>query len=135
MSHAPSDDRTDPARRLGGRTAVHVAGAVVVMGSWAAVANRAHGAAAALTAGLAQAAASAFVTYTLKTSLEAMARRLRGARALVIPPAITCAVVLALLVAVHRLAGTRELWSTIAVPYAASSSYAWIYTLLLARRP
>jgi hypothetical protein len=42
--------------------------------------------------------------------------------------------VLALLVAAHRLAGTRELWSTIALPYAASSAYAWIYVVLVVRR-
>lgn len=128
---APLSDRL---HALAGRSSVHVAGAVTVMGSWAAIANRAHGAAAALMAGLVQAAASALVAYTLKTSLEAMARRLRGRVALVVPPTITCAVVLALLIVAHRLAGTRELWSTIAVPYAASSAYAWIYTLLLVHR-
>jgi hypothetical protein len=106
---------------------------MAVMGGWAAVANRAHGASAALTAGLAQAAASAIVTYTLKTALETMARRLRGRLAVFVPPTVTCCVVLALLVAAHRLAGTRELWSTIAIPYAASSAYAWIYMYLLAR--
>jgi ABC-type sulfate transport system permease subunit len=74
------------------------------------------------------------VTYSLKTSLEAMARRVRGVLAIVVPPTITCGVVLVLLIAAHRLAGTRELWSTIAVPYAASSTYAWVYALLLARR-
>jgi hypothetical protein len=120
-------------RGLAGRTSVHVVAAVVVMGGWAVAANRAHGASAALTAGLVQSAASALVTYTLKTSLETMARGLHGKLAVFVPPTVTCAVVLALLVTAHRLAGTRELWSTIAVPYAASSAYAWIYTVLLAR--
>jgi hypothetical protein len=125
---------TDRVRAFAGRSSVHVTGAVAVMGGWAAAANRAHGAAAALRAALVQAAASAFVTYTLKTSLDSMARSLRGRLAFFGPPTVTCGVVLALLVAAHRLAGTRELWSTIAVPYAASSAYAWIYTLLVARR-
>ncbi len=121
-------------RRLAGRSAVHVAGAVVVMGGWAAFANRAHGAAAMLTAAVVQAAASAAVTYTLKTSLEAMARRLDGVAAFVVPPSVSCAVVLLVLVTAHRLAGTRALWSTIAIPYAASSTYAWVYAALVASR-
>ena len=121
-------------RRVVGRTSVHVAGAVLVMGGWAAFANRAHGVSAALRSALAQAAASALVTYTLKTSLDAMARRLRNLAAFVVPPTISCLVVLALLVAAHRLAGTHEVATTIAVPYAASSAYAWIYTALAARR-
>jgi len=40
---------------------------------------------------------------------------------------------LILLVVAHRLAGTHELWSTISIPYAASSAYAWIYTAILVR--
>ena len=122
------------ARRLAGRSVVHVLGAVVVMGGWAAFANRSHGAAAMLTAAVVQAAASAGVTYTLKTSLEAMAGRLDGVAALVVPPTVSCAVVLLVLVTAHRLGGTRALWSTIAVPYAASSTYAWVYAGLLASR-
>lgn len=107
---------------------------MAVMGGWAWFANRAHGTPAALRSGVAQAAASALVTYTLKTSLDTMARRVRGVAAFVVPPTISCLVVLALLVGAHRLAGTREVGTTIAVPYAASSAYAWIYTALTARR-
>ena len=125
---------TSRLRELAGRTWVHVGSAVAVMGSWATFANRAHGAAAAVTAGVVQAAASALVTFTLKTALEAMSRRLRSPLAFVVPPTITCSVVLALLLTAHRLAGTRELWSTISIPWAASSAYAWIYTGLLVRR-
>ncbi|MEO8603190.1 MAG: hypothetical protein ABI629_11495 [bacterium] len=104
------------------------------MGSWAALANRAHGVASAVTAGLVQGTASALVTLTLKTSLEAMSARLNGRFALLVPPTVTCVVVFVLLVAAHHLAGTRELWWTIAIPYAASSAYSWIYTALLVRR-
>ena len=104
------------------------------MGSWAALANRAHGVARALTAASAQGVASALMTFTLKSALEAMAGRLKGALAFLVPPTVSCAVVFVLLVAVHLLAGTRELWSTISIPYAASSAYAWIYTGILARR-
>lgn len=125
---------TSRARALAGKTSVHVGSAVVVMSGWAAFANRAHGTAPMLTAAVVQGAASALVTFTLKTALEAMARRLAGVPALVVPPTVSCVVVLALLVAAHRLAGTHELWSTIALPYAASSTYAWAYTALVARR-
>ena len=104
------------------------------MGGWATFANRAHGVTAAATAGVVQGAASALFTLSLKTALEAMARRLKGTLAYVVPPTVSCSVVLALLVAAHRLAGTRELWATISIPWAASSAYAWIYTALLGRR-
>ena len=63
-----------------------------------------------------------------------MARRLKGTLAFLVPPTVSCSVALALLVAAHLLAGTRELWSTISIPWAASSAYAWIYTALLVRR-
>lgn len=119
---------------LAERTSTHVAGAVAVMGGWAAFANRAHGGAASFRAGLVQMLVSAVVTFTLKTALEAMTSRLRGVAAFVVPPLVTCSAVLGLLVTAHRLAGTRELWSTIAIPYAASSAYAWISVFILARR-
>ncbi len=106
---------------------------MAVMGGWAAFANRVHGTSAALRPALVQAAASALVTYTLKTSLDAMARRFRGVAAFVVPPTASCMVVLTLMVVAHRLAGTRELWTTIAIPYTASSAYAWIYTALAVR--
>src|SRR5437773_30135 len=113
---------------LAGRSSIHVGSAVVVMGSWAAFANRAHGVWAAVVAGLVQGGASALVTFTLKSSLEAMSGWLKGTLAFVVPPTVSCTVVLILLVVAHRLAGTHELWSTISIPYAASSAYAWIYT-------
>jgi len=119
---------------LAGKTSVHVGSAVAVMGGWAAFANRAHGVLAAAAAGLVQGAASALVTFSLKTALEAMAKRLTGTLAFLVPPIVSCSVVLALLVTAHRLAGTRELWSTISIPWAGSSAYAWIYTALLVRR-
>jgi hypothetical protein len=39
--------------------------------------------------------------------------------------------VLAVLLGAHRLAGTPEVWRTIALPYAVSSIYAWIYCFSL----
>ena len=111
-------------------TWVHAASAALVMGSWAGFANRAHGVAAILKADLVQAALSAAFTLSLKKSLEALAARFRGVRAYVVPPLICCTVVLALLWTAHALARTPEIWTTIAVPYTASSLYAWVYTAL-----
>ena len=118
-------------RALAGSSIVHVLFAFLAMGGWALFANRAHSGGAMLLAGLVQGTISASITLALKRALEAMAGRLGGPAAFIVPPAITCIVVLAVLVAVHRLAGTPEIWATIAVPYAVSSSYAWIYTASL----
>jgi hypothetical protein len=130
----PTSDRQSRIVRLAGNSSVHVGSAIIVMGSWAAFANRSHGAAPAIRAMLTQAAASGLVTFSLKTFLEAISRRLRGTLAFIVPPTLSCLVVLAFLIAAHRLSGTRELVATIAVPYAASSTYAWIYSALLVWR-
>ena len=114
------------------QTWAHVVGAAVSMGAWAVFMNHVHGPAAAFRAGAAQAAFSTVVTFTLKTGLEALTRRLRGVAAFVVPPTISCTVIGSLLVTVHYLAGTRELWSTIAIPFSASSAYAWLYVYRLA---
>jgi len=112
-------------------SALHVAFAFVAMGGWALFANSAHPPGRMWLAGLIQGAISAAITLVLKRSLEAMTARMRGAVAFIVPPLISCVVVLAVLVGVHTLAGTPEIWATIAVPYAVSSSYAWIYTASL----
>jgi hypothetical protein len=112
--------------------AVHGGVAFLAMGAWAAFANRGHGPEAMALAGVVQGAISCVITLILKRSLEAMFARLGGAAAVLLPPVVTMAVVLAALFAIHRLAGTPEIWATIAVPYVVSSSYAWIYTATLA---
>ena len=103
------------------------------MGAWAAFANRGHGPEAMALAGVVQGAISCVITLILKRSLEAMFARLTGWLRIVGPPVVTMSVVLAVLLAIHRLAGTPEVWTTIAVPYTVSSAYAWIYTATLAR--
>ncbi|HEY0648600.1 hypothetical protein [Phenylobacterium sp.] len=113
--------------------AVHGAVAFLAMGAWAAFANRGHGPGAMALAGVVQGAISCVITLILKRSLEAMFARLSGPAAVLVPPLVTMAVVLAVLVTIHRLAGTPEVWTTIAVPYTVSSAYAWIYTATLAR--
>ena len=114
--------------------AVHGAIAFLGMGAWAAFANRGHGLDAMALAGVVQGAISCVITLILKRSLEAMFARLSGPAAVLLPPVVTMAVVLAALLAIHRLASTPEVWATIAVPYAVSSTYAWIYTLTLLRQ-
>jgi hypothetical protein len=117
-------------------TLTHVAFAFLAMGAWAVFANRMHGPAHALTAGLVQGTLSGLLTLGLKRFLEAAARRLPDLGAAILPPAASCAGVLAILLGAHRLAGTPNVWATISVPYAVSSCYAWIYslTLVLTRR-
>ena len=113
--------------------AVHGTFAFLAMGAWAAFANRGHGLEAMAMAGVIQGAISCAITLILKRSLEAMFARLAGPAAVIVPPLVTMAVVLAVLLAIHTVAGTPEVWATIAVPYTVSSSYAWIYTLALRR--
>ncbi len=112
-------------------SATHVAFAFLAMGGWAVFANHTHGLQRAAIAGLAQGTVSGLLTLGLKRFLEAAATRLPDVWAAILPPAITCAVVLAILLAVHHLAGTPNVWATISVPYAVSSSYAWIYSAML----
>jgi len=112
---------------------VHVAFAFLAMGAWAVFANRAAGTSHALVAGLVQGTLSGAITLGLKRFLEAASARLPGVWAFVVPPAISCAVILGLLVAAHILAGTRNVFATISLPYAVSSTYAWIYTWAVTR--
>ena len=101
----------------------HVAFAFLAMGGWAVFANHTHGLERAAIAGLAQGAVSGLLTLGLKrfpgSSRGAVALDLCGRH----PAAstITCAVVLAILLIVHRLAGTPNVLATISVPYAVSS--------------
>jgi len=119
--------------RLGRSTTVHVAFAFLAMGGWALFANREHGLAQAWAPALAQGTLSGLITLLLKRALEAMTGRFPGALAYAAPPAITAAVILAVLVAVHRLIGTPEVLRTIAVPWTVSSLYAVAYTATLVK--
>ncbi len=119
--------------RLARASWVHVAFAFLAMGGWAVWVNHTHGATHAMIAGLVQGTLSACLTFGIKRALEAMARRLTGMTALLLPPLVTCGSVFALLVGAHTLAGTPEIWATIAVPFAVSSTYAFVYTASLTR--
>ena len=115
---------------------VHVAFAFLAMGGWAFFANRNHGLDHAARAALLQGTISAALTFGIKRGLEALHGRLQGLAALLAPPILSCVSVFVLLVGAHTLAGTPEIWATIAVPFAVSSTYAFVYTgsLTAARR-
>jgi len=119
--------------RLARASWVHVAFAFLAMGGWAVWVNHAHGFAHALTAGLVQGTLSACLTFGIKRALETMVQRLTGLIALLLPPLVTCGSVFALLIGAHTLAGTPEIWATIAAPFAVSSTYAFVYTASLTR--
>jgi hypothetical protein len=125
-------ERSFSMAKLAGASATHVAFAFLAMGGWALFANRAHGAAAFAPA-LAQGMLSGAITFGLKRTLEWLADRLAGWRALVLPPLITASAILATLIAVHAAIGTPEIAATIAVPWSVSTLYAIVYAGLLAR--
>ncbi len=118
--------------RLARASWVHVAFAFLAMGGWAFWVNHGHGLDHAARAGLVQGTLSAGLTFGIKRGLETLFRRLSGVTALLLPPVLSCICVLALLVGAHTLAGTPEIWATIAVPFTVSSTYAFIYTASLA---
>lgn len=120
-------------QRLARSTAVHVAGAFVAMGSWAVFANADAGAAPALMAGAVQGSLSAFITLTLKRSLEGLAQRMlhRGLPAFVLPLVLCLGTSFIVLVSSHVLAGTPNVVATIAVPFSVASTYATIYRFTL----
>jgi LytS/YehU family sensor histidine kinase len=115
-------------------TIAHVGFAFLAMGAWAVVANRGHEAPQALLAGLVQGSMSGLITLGLKKFLEWSHARLRGAAALLLPPFITAASILAILVSAHTLAGTPEIAATIAVPFTVSTTYACVYNWGLWRK-
>lgn len=114
-------------------TLAHVALGFLAMGGWALFANRAHPLEAMLLAGLVQGTISGLLTLGLKKFLEWQNARLKGAAALIVPPAITASTIFAILVSAHTLAATPALWATIAVPFTVSTSYAILYNLRLSR--
>jgi hypothetical protein len=112
---------------------VHVAFGFLLMGGWALYANSGHGLSAAWLPALAQGTISGLLTGALKKTLEALDGKLTGFLAYVVPPAVTAASILALLVLVHRLIGTPELVRTIAFPWSVSTLYAFVYNARLVR--
>jgi hypothetical protein len=126
-------------------TIAHVGFGFLAMGAWAVFANRDHALPEMLLAGLVQGTISGLLTLVLKKGLERMSAMFfrapgsdegqgRAIAALIVPPLITATAILAILVTAHTLAGTPEIFATIAVPFTVSTSYAIIYNLGLWRR-
>lgn len=115
-------------------TIAHVGFGFLAMGAWAVFANRFHPLPQALLAGLVQGTLSGLLTLCLKMGLEWLNTRFAGLAALLAPPLITAAAILAVLTSAHTIAGTPELFATIAVPFSVSTTYAVVYNWGLWRR-
>jgi mannose/fructose/N-acetylgalactosamine-specific phosphotransferase system component IIC len=115
-------------------TLAHVGFAFLAMGGWAVFANRDHALGQVLLSGLVQGTVSALLTLGLKKFLEWFNAKLAGPAALIVPPLVTAATILAILISAHKLAGTPEIAATIAVPFTVSTTYAIIYNWGLWRR-
>jgi hypothetical protein len=124
----------DLMRDLARSSIVHVAVAFLAMGGWAVFANRAHAFPQPLVAGLVQGALSGAITLVLKRMIEAIATRLAGIAALVLPPLIAVALSLAILTTIHTLAGTPEILATIALPVGVTALYSTLYAVALWRQ-
>jgi len=124
----------DLMRDLARSSIVHVAVAFLAMGGWAVFANRAHAFPQPLVAGLVQGALSGAITLVLKRMIEAIAARLAGIAALVLPPLVAVALSLAILITIHTLAGTPEILATIALPVGVTALYSTLYAAALQRR-
>lgn len=117
--------------RLAGQTWVHVSVAFVLMGSWALYANRGHPMPKPLVAALVQGALSGAITFGLKRVMDWLRAGMRRGLGWWLPPVVACSGSLALLVAMHLLAGTPELLRTISVPFSVATTYAVIYNLVM----
>ena len=115
--------------RLPGGTALHMAGAFVLMGGWALWANRGAPGGAQVMAGVTQGVLSALLTAGLKSVVDRLVPRLGRLMA----PALALAGSATLLVTAHMVAGTPALMATIAVPLAVSGTYVFAYATLSGR--
>lgn len=109
-------------------SALHLAGAFLLMGGWAFFANRLHPMPAPLVAGVVQGGLSALITLGLKRAIEILSAQFSGFGALAAPPAIAFGVSATLLTLLHTAGGTPEIGATIAVPLTVSTCYATLYS-------
>ncbi|NVD41157.1 hypothetical protein HT585_19975 [Ensifer sp. HO-A22] len=120
-------------RAVARSSVVHVLFAFFAMGGWALFANHHHPMPRPLVAGLVQGALSAALTLCLKSSIDALSNRFRGAARLWMPPLLASLASTTILVAIHAATGTPEILKTIAVPLLVSTSYAVAYNYSISR--
>lgn len=108
-------------------TWMHVASAFVLMGGWAAFANASYPLPSPLVAGLVQGVLSGVITYMLKNLLDGLRKRMNDGYGAWVPPLISSVVSFGLLLTIHRIAGTPEVFKTISVPFAVATTYAVAY--------
>ena len=128
-SRQPAAD--SPLARLARSTPLHVAIGFLLMGGWAAFANRGHGVQAQGLAFVVQGLLSGALTLVLKRGLEAAYARMAPPFDRTVPPMVSCLVIAGVLTLVHTLAGTPEVLATIAVPWSLSTLYGFIYVFTL----
>lgn len=112
---------------------VHGLGGFVLMGSWAAFANRAHPMPAPLVAGFVQGLLTAFITIFLKRTIESIHYRVSGWARIALPPLAAMMISISILTLVHLFAGTPAVVATISMPVTVSTLYAFFYTITLSR--
>jgi uncharacterized membrane protein len=126
-----SEGSRQPKSRMLRSTPLHVAVGFVVMGGWAAFANRGHGLQAQALVFVVQGLLSGTLMLLLKRGLEAGYARLAAPIDRVLPPVVSCIAIANVLWLAHTLAGTPEILTTIAVPWSFSTLYGFIYVFTL----
>lgn len=128
---SPPTSRTRGRARLssaGPRVARLVLMAVLLYGGWAAFANHAHGAAAALRAGLTQGVSSGITTLLIGAIIEALHAALPPRRRALVATLVAASHTALLHVALHLAAGTPEILRTVlpsvVLGYAFAGAYA-----------
>lgn len=109
----------------------HGLSGLLLMGGWAAFANRAHPWPAPLVAFAVQGTLTAVITLLLKRTVETVLARWPASPWLA--PLAAAAISATLLSTVHGLAGTPAFWATIVVPFCVATSYAALYTWRLVK--
>lgn len=109
----------------------HGAAGFVLMGSWAAFANRAYPWPEPALAFAVQGALTALITLLLKRAVETVIAQVPARPWLA--PIVAAAISATLLSVAHGLAGTPAFWATIAVPFCVATSYSALYTWRLTR--
>ncbi len=110
---------------------VHAAGGFLLMGVWAAYANRGFPMPAPIIAAGVQGLITMMITLFLKQVIEGIFHQTNGALRIILPTLAAFAISLTLLTLFHGLVGTPAFLATISVPLSVSTSYAFFYSLAL----